>query len=518
MNHIQKGYLSLHLGFQRCLNNTTTSGITGIHITKSYYSTGNRERFSFANKDKRSSSHYQQRDYNSSNKSNNYNNNNTSRYEQRDRKPSSRFEQKVALENNNNKNRYSVKAASISDNAEFPKDNNPNDEVNISGFRSVLAIFEHRPQDLRRLYLSNEFYQENKVELKPLVKHFSDNKIPYRIFYNEEVSQLEKIAGTVHHEGIAIAVKERQRVDAKAVVMKELEKSKQFHTPSPTHSFTSIAKSQNHKTKLNSHTTTGSGARPIVILLDNVENPQNIGAIVRSCVSFGVESVFFYNEYDMHKTGNLINPFSPQSYRASRGALEYADVVQLSHREDVFDMIKTFKDNRWEIVSTSSHQYSKSVNLYSDESNKLLGLGPLLLIFGSESKGVSKHWIKFSTRTLSVPGTGMVDCLNVSQAISVILGEAWRIQGKQIEPFDSEQIKQAKAIQRPTEITPKLLGINKEDIYKDEEEDLVDVETQQEDQEDQEIEYQDARQNKKKNFKKSSSTTNRKRVTKYHRD
>ncbi|KAN0037052.1 hypothetical protein ACTFIV_002384 [Dictyostelium citrinum] len=362
-------------------------------------------------------------------------------------------------------------------------------EINISHIRSVLAIFERRPEDLIKLYIDSRFYKENKVELKPLIKYFVDSSKTYKILEDEEDSEqtLRKVSGTIHHGGICAVTKKKYCIPTKELFDKEIEKSNFLSTSSFTnkvHSFSSEFSKRKILNQINFNSL-GSGSKPVVLLLDGVENPQNIGAIIRGAVLFGVESVIFVNEFNK-KTGS-INPYSAECYRSSRGAIEYCNISQLHLRRDAAEVLDEFIENGWEVVTTASNKLTngedddiieqrsskksstKNISLYSDESNRVLGLKPIVLVLGSESKGISKTVSKKSTFSISIPGTGLIESLNVSQASSIILGECWRIQARSLEKPNIDRIKQIRTGGiESLEISPKLLGIKESEIYKDE--------------------------------------------------
>ncbi|KAN0015502.1 hypothetical protein ACTFIU_008235 [Dictyostelium citrinum] len=414
-------------------------------------------------------------------------------------------------ENDNDKNN------SYNGNNEIENQENSNsfnqekkNEINISHIRSILAIFERRPEDLIKLYIDSRFYKENKVELKPLMKHFVDSSKTYKILEDEEESEqtLRKVSGTIHHGGICAVTKKKYCIPTKELFDKEIEKSNFLSTSSFTnkvHSFSSQFPKRNilNQIKLNS---LGSGSKPVVLLLDGVENPQNIGAIIRGAVLFGVESVIFVNEFNK-KTGS-INPYSAECYRSSRGAVEYCNISQLHLRRDAAEVLDEFIENGWEVVTTASNKLTngddddiieqqsskrsstKNISLYSDESNRVLGLKPIVLVLGSESKGISKTVSKKSTFSISIPGTGLIESLNVSQASSIILGECWRIQARSLEKPNIDRVKQIRTAGiESLEISPKLLGIKESEIYKDEH--PIDEQEEEDEQPQFEQEYQE---------------------------
>ena len=121
-----------------------------------------------------------------------------------------------------------------------------NQETKLYGRHACLTFFKHRPDDLIRLYIT----QEGVFDFRPLVRHCVDNKLAYHIVSAEE---LETIAKTTHHEGIALVCKKRIQPEL-SEVLKD---------------------------------------KGMIVALEGVENPHNLGAIMRSCAHFGVKAIVY---------------------------------------------------------------------------------------------------------------------------------------------------------------------------------------------------------------------------------
>ncbi|KYR02312.1 prespore-specific protein [Tieghemostelium lacteum] len=401
---------------------------------------------------------------NNNNNNNNKSNENEVEHDNRYTKFKERNKSNYILKMNNNTLKKPKEASvSVQEVKEVEEYDENIDEVKISGYRAVLSIYDKRPEDLLRIYVDHKVYEKNKVQLKDIIKYFVAERKPYHILQEDELHELEKISKSIHHEGIVVVCKPKQVTNPEIAFQKEIQRVKKLYTMKQSNS---QLISENLKLH-NQQVSKTSQNRPIVVILDNVENPQNIGAIARSCATFGVQTLFMYNQEGQSKSG-YVNPFSPQSYRSSRGALEYVDVAQVDMKSDYIDLVKTFKEQGWEIVVTSDHKESQEHHiLYSEQSSVVLGTKPLVLIFGSESVGISKGVVKLSSSSMSIPGTGLIDCLNVSQAISIFLSECWRIQGKTLAKSTKDEVSKLKESLKisPKEVTPQLLGINESDAY-----------------------------------------------------
>ncbi|EGG25359.1 hypothetical protein DFA_03608 [Cavenderia fasciculata] len=296
----------------------------------------------------------------------------------------------------------------------------PKDELHIVGLHTVLETFKCRPESFQRLYINKETYDKQSAALGAIIRHMVEHKLPYR-FFDKEDGQMERVAKNRHHEGVCAVIKSKKVLTPEEAFEKEMNKTFK-QTPPVSHSFTSTNKQTSGETNV---------VRPIVVLLDGVENPMNIGSIVRTCAGFGVETLYLFNQEGASASGR-VNPFSTASYLSSRGAIEHLDVIPITARNTAINMIKEFAEQKWEIVSTATAISDKALTLFSEGSALTLGTKPLLLIFGSESHGINPGIAKLSTATLTIPGTGLIDSLNVSQSAAIILAECWRIQGRRL--------------------------------------------------------------------------------------
>jgi len=149
------------------------------------------------------------------------------------------------------------------------------------------------------------------------------------------------------------------------------------------------------------------GGRGLVVVLHNIFDPHNLGAIVRSCVGAGVDGIVISQK----KTA----PVNETVLKVSAGALLKARIVY--SRQIVRD-IATLKDHGFWVAGADIgggipyHRY--------DFTEKTA------LILGNESKGISPNLKKITDQIINIPLTGVIDSLNVSVACGIILFEANR--------------------------------------------------------------------------------------------
>ena len=146
----------------------------------------------------------------------------------------------------------------------------------------------------------------------------------------------------------------------------------------------------------------------IIVALDGVEKPGNLGAILRSCDAVGVSAIVLLN--------SKVDPYNPNVVRASLGALFSVPIFDLEN-----EMFKSFCTNR-NIKTVAASPFASK--FHSQENLR----GPLSVIMGSEAFGLSKFWESSSDSLVKIPMNGLCDSLNVSVATAVIIYESLRQQ------------------------------------------------------------------------------------------
>lgn len=142
--------------------------------------------------------------------------------------------------------------------------------------------------------------------------------------------------------------------------------------------------------------------QPLILILDEIEDPQNFGAILRSADAFCVDGVII-------KSKNQV-PLNWTVAKVSTGAIEYVKVAQVSNLNNV---IRTLKENGfWIYAADGSGKDSYEKADYS---------GAVALVVGSEGRGISQLVMKNSDFIIKIPMTGHVNSLNVSVSTGILL-------------------------------------------------------------------------------------------------
>lgn len=148
---------------------------------------------------------------------------------------------------------------------------------------------------------------------------------------------------------------------------------------------------------------------PLLLLLDCVEDPRNLGAILRSAEAFGVDAVIFPQDRSA--------PLSAVAFKASSGAAERVDAIRVTN---LARAMLELKDYGVRIMGLSSEADQSLVDADLQ--------GPLALVLGGEGKGLRRLTKDRCDGLLAIPMAGAVGSLNVSTAAGIALYEVRRHQ------------------------------------------------------------------------------------------
>jgi tRNA (guanosine-2'-O-)-methyltransferase len=146
----------------------------------------------------------------------------------------------------------------------------------------------------------------------------------------------------------------------------------------------------------------------LTIVLENVFDPHNISAVMRSCDAVGVQEIFVLNtKIPRHKKWGD---------RSSSSANKWLTVHQYT---DLDACISEIRRRYGRILTT--HLSSDAVSLYETDLTI-----PTALVFGNEHAGVSDELLALADGNFIIPQVGMIQSLNISVACAVTLYEAYR--------------------------------------------------------------------------------------------
>ena len=208
-----------------------------------------------------------------------------------------------------------------------------------------------------------------------VVTNFNDQKILNLIkdnriqCVNVSPNEMEKMSEGGVHQGVAAELKPYQTVSLEEIILKARKKEKK-----------------------------------IIVMLDNINDPHNLGAILRSADVFEASGIILpkHNSVSLNAT----------VAKTSAGAINYVPVAVVNNLNQA---IKTLKDEGYWVVSTDGSATISYSSIKYDF--------PVVVVIGSEGKGVSSLVLKNSDYIVKIPQFGHVNSLNASVAAGILLAE-----------------------------------------------------------------------------------------------
>jgi len=162
----------------------------------------------------------------------------------------------------------------------------------------------------------------------------------------------------------------------------------------------------------------------IAVVLENVFDPHNISAVMRTCDAVGVQDIYILNtKIPRHKKWGA---------KSSSSAAKWLTIHQFENASACFSSLRK---NYSTILTT--HLSSDAISLYEINFTKSIAL-----VFGNEHSGVSDEIRELADGNFIIPQVGIIRSLNISVACAVTLYEAYR-QKKLAGQYDSQRLEQA---------------------------------------------------------------------------
>ncbi|MCH9812141.1 23S rRNA (guanosine(2251)-2'-O)-methyltransferase RlmB [bacterium] len=228
----------------------------------------------------------------------------------------------------------------------------------VIGKNSVEELLGHAPE--RILAVHSSHHKEDALIKKLLLLR--------KPFHQKQNRKLEDLVSSTSHQGYAVEVSARESVHIEDLIEKAQQKSKS-----------------------------------LVVMLDSIFDPHNVGAILRACECFGVDGVI----YSKNKGCKI----TPTVTKISMGASEIVPLAEVSNLATTIEKFQ--KEGFWAVAAeVSSSATSLNEFEYPEKT---------LLILGSEGTGIQKILSKKSDFHVYIPMKGKIDSLNVSQAATAFL-------------------------------------------------------------------------------------------------
>ncbi len=237
------------------------------------------------------------------------------------------------------------------------------EETRIYGENACQAMFKNRSEAIVRAW----FVESVTPRFRNALKWMAANRKAYHVV---DEAELTKVSGTEHHGGVCFLIKKRNGLDAETYLQ-------------------------------------DAPVKDCVLALEDVGNPHNLGAIMRSCAHFGVQGVILH-DVALLESGAAI--------RTAEGGAEHIKGIDA---DSLITTLDKFRQAGYTIVTTSSHKGSTAL-ARAELPEKMV------LVLGQERDGLSDSAFEHGDMSLFVGGAGLVESLNVSVATGIMLAEWWR--------------------------------------------------------------------------------------------
>lgn len=241
-------------------------------------------------------------------------------------------------------------------------------ENKIEGRNAVIeALRSEKPVD--KLYILDGCQDGPVMSIKRMAK----NKDIFVKYVAKE--RLDQMSDTGHHQGVIAMAAAYEYAEVEDILQKAKDK----------------------------------GEAPFIFILDNIEDPHNLGAIIRTANLAGAHGVIIPKNRAVGLTATVA--------RTSAGALNYTPVARVTNISKTIEELK--KEGLWFVCADMGGETMYKLNL----------TGPIGLVIGNEGEGVSRLVREKCDFVASIPMKGDIDSLNASVAAGVLAYEIVRQRG-----------------------------------------------------------------------------------------
>ncbi len=239
--------------------------------------------------------------------------------------------------------------------------------IHIFGFHSIEGLLKTNPESILRVFIQTG---REDIRVRNIVTALTKQKIS---FLNIDKNKLESIAKGELHQGIVaeVILPPLPGEDSLIAVIKKIP------------------------------------GKPLVLILDSIQDPRNLGACLRSANASGVDCVV------INKDGS--SPINAVVHKTSAGAINTLKIFQVTNLTRI---IKALQKNGMWVIGLDG---GASTTIYD------LNLSDAIaIVMGAEGKGIRELIKKTCDQLVSIPMTGSVESLNVSVATGITLFESKR--------------------------------------------------------------------------------------------
>jgi TrmH RNA methyltransferase len=243
-------------------------------------------------------------------------------------------------------------------------------ELAVCGLNAVAALGKYHPERIHRLFLR----EDRLPQLSGLCKTLAEWKRPYKLCDDEE---LERICKSGHHQGVAAMIDEPV---VEPLSREDLE--------------------------------AWAGGGKTGLILVSVGNDHNLGAIVRSAAFFGAAYVVISGDDEAAQ-------LSTSAYRVAEGGMEHVEFRSLTNP---VGFLRTAAKSL-AIIGAEPRARLR----IRDLGTLVAGRGGVALALGNEETGLPPDIKERCTALVRIPGTGLMESLNVAQAATLFLHELYEL-------------------------------------------------------------------------------------------
>lgn len=222
--------------------------------------------------------------------------------------------------------------------------------------------------------IANALSHNDSINQIFMAKNFSDPRIEKLLKQSKikinVVNDVSKYVGKVNHQGIVAEIQEYKYTSLEEVIEKTKDKKE-----------------------------------ALVVLLDGLEDPHNLGAILRSADAFGADAIVIPENRSVKLNSTVA--------KVSTGAIEYVDTCMVTNLNKTIEKLK--ENGFWVVASDGEAKLDYRQVDYKDTK--------ICLVVGSEGFGISKLVLKNSDFIVKIPMVGHVNSLNASVACALFLAQ-----------------------------------------------------------------------------------------------
>ncbi|KAL2861434.1 Alpha/beta knot methyltransferase [Aspergillus pseudodeflectus] len=299
----------------------------------------------------------------------------------------------------------------------------------IYGTAAVEAALRCNRRQLYKLYM----YQTADEELSPakvtLRKLALSKNVKVKMAFAEWDRILDKMSAGRPHNGCVLEASPLPRTPIQALKAVNSEDDTFQLELAPQTREEALVNGTNDRITINHSFVQQQRRHPVILMLDGIVDPGNLGAIIRSAYYLGVDAVVF--------AGRNSAPLSPVTIKSSAGAAENMTLLDVKNE---VDFIQRSKANGWRFYAADAPNAGSSfIDQASNDHNELIGHSPCVIMMGNEGSGLSNHIRSQADSIVSIPGSRLipgvgvtsdparVDSLNVSVASALLMEKFLRL-------------------------------------------------------------------------------------------